>query len=107
MGAAVVAAALLAGCGGGGHKHATTSSSTSASTSTSAPTSPTSPTSATTATAAKVQWHACHFGQCGTLRVPLDYQEPSRGSVSLAVMERPVPQSKGVIVFNPGGPGRS
>ena len=33
--------------------------------------------------------------------------DPSRGSVSLAVMEHPVPQSKGVIVFNPGGPGES
>ena len=45
--------------------------------------------------------------QCGTLRVPRDYRDPSRGAVSLAVMERPVPQSKGVIVFNPGGPGES
>ncbi len=45
--------------------------------------------------------------QCGTLRVPLDYAHPSRGSVALAVMERPVAQSKGVIVFNPGGPGES
>ncbi len=44
---------------------------------------------------------------CGTLRVPLDYADPSRGSVTLAVMEHPVPQSKGVIVFNPGGPGES
>ena len=44
---------------------------------------------------------------CGTLRVPLDYQHPSRGSISLAVMEHPVPQSKGDIVFNPGGPGES
>jgi pimeloyl-ACP methyl ester carboxylesterase len=44
---------------------------------------------------------------CGTLRVPLDYQHPSRGSVGLAVMEHPALQSKGVIVFNPGGPGES
>ena len=45
--------------------------------------------------------------QCGTVRVPLDYRHPSAGSVPLAVMEHPVPQSKGVIVFNPGGPGES
>ena len=44
---------------------------------------------------------------CGTLPVPLDYQDPSRGTVNLAVMEKPVPQSKGDIVFNPGGPGES
>ena len=44
---------------------------------------------------------------CGTLQVPLDYGHPSRGSVPLAVMEHVVPQSKGVIVFNPGGPGES
>ena len=44
---------------------------------------------------------------CGTLPVPLDYHDPSRGSVDLAVMEKPVPQSKGDIVFNPGGPGES
>ncbi len=44
---------------------------------------------------------------CGTLRVPLDYRHPSADSVPLAVMEHPVPHSKGVIVFNPGGPGES
>lgn len=44
---------------------------------------------------------------CGTLRVPLDYATPSRGSVRLAVMERPVAHSKGIVVFNPGGPGES
>jgi pimeloyl-ACP methyl ester carboxylesterase len=59
---------------------------------------------------APIAWQPCPTVsgyQCGTLRVPLDYQDPSRGSVNLAVMERPVPQSKGVIVFNPGGPGES
>ena len=44
---------------------------------------------------------------CSTLGVPLDYRHPSEGSVPLAVMEHPAPQSKGVIVFNPGGPGES
>ncbi|MGA8726624.1 MAG: alpha/beta fold hydrolase [Acidimicrobiales bacterium] len=44
---------------------------------------------------------------CGTLRVPIDYPSPSRGSVPLAVIEHTVPHSKGVIVFNPGGPGES
>jgi pimeloyl-ACP methyl ester carboxylesterase len=58
----------------------------------------------------RIAWQPCPRVagyQCGTLRVPLDYQEPSRGAVNLAVMEHPVPQSKGVVVFNPGGPGES
>ena len=59
---------------------------------------------------ARIAWQPCPAVSgylCGTLQVPLDYAAPSRGSVNLAVMERPVPQSKGVIVFNPGGPGES
>jgi pimeloyl-ACP methyl ester carboxylesterase len=44
---------------------------------------------------------------CGSLQVPIDYGHPSRGSLALAVIEHPVPDSKGVIVFNPGGPGES
>ena len=58
----------------------------------------------------RIAWSSCpkvSGFQCGTLAVPLDYQHPSRGSVQLSVMERPVAQSKGVIIFNPGGPGES
>jgi pimeloyl-ACP methyl ester carboxylesterase len=44
---------------------------------------------------------------CGTIPVPLDYQDPSRGTLLLAVIEHPVAHSKGVIIFNPGGPGES
>ena len=44
---------------------------------------------------------------CGSLRVPVDYGHPAAGTLPLAVIERPVPDSKGVIVFNPGGPGES
>ena len=39
--------------------------------------------------------------------MPIDYPSPSRGSFPLAVIEHPVPHSRGVIVFNPGGPGES
>ena len=59
---------------------------------------------------AHIAWSPCPKVSgylCGTMQVPLDYQHPSRGTISLAVMEHPVPQSKGVIVFNPGGPGES
>ncbi len=57
-----------------------------------------------------IVWSACPHEpayRCGTLGVPLDYRHPSRGSVRLAVIERPVPHSRGVVVFNPGGPGES
>ena len=65
---------------------------------------------ATSPPAAPVAWVPCPTVAgylCGTITVPLDYRHPSRGSVHLAVMEHPVPHSKGVIVFNPGGPGES
>ncbi len=45
--------------------------------------------------------------RCGTLRVPIHYDHPSRGSLALAVIEHPVLHSRGVVVFNPGGPGES
>ena len=62
------------------------------------------------ATAPAIRWEACPTTagyRCGTLRVPLDYGDPSAGSVSLAVSEHPVAHSRGVVVFNPGGPGES
>jgi pimeloyl-ACP methyl ester carboxylesterase len=57
-----------------------------------------------------ISWSACPKVSgylCGSLQVPLDYGRPSSGSLPLAVIEHPVPNSKGVIVFNPGGPGES
>ena len=44
---------------------------------------------------------------CGSVPVPINYGGPSPGSLTLSVIEHPVPDSKGVIVFNPGGPGES
>lgn len=44
---------------------------------------------------------------CGSIQVPIDYGRPSGATVPLAVIEHRVPDSKGVIVFNPGGPGES
>ncbi len=66
--------------------------------------------SATPPAAGAIRWAPCPAATgylCGTLRVPLDYQHPSKGSVNLAVIEHPVPDSKGVVVVNPGGPGES
>ncbi len=59
---------------------------------------------------ATVHWAPCPTEpgyRCGTLPVPLDYRHPTRGSLSLAVIERPVAHSRGVVIFNPGGPGES
>jgi pimeloyl-ACP methyl ester carboxylesterase len=70
----------------------------------------TAATTTTTAPSGHIAWSPCPKVSgylCGTLQVPLDYQHPSKGMVPLAVIEHPVPNSKGVVVFNPGGPGES
>jgi pimeloyl-ACP methyl ester carboxylesterase len=57
-----------------------------------------------------IYWSPCPKATgylCGSLQVPMDYGHPSHGSLTLAVIQHPVPDSKGVIVFNPGGPGES
>ena len=57
-----------------------------------------------------IAWSPCPKATgylCGSLQVPVDYGQPSRGMLPLAVIEHPVSDSKGVIVFNPGGPGES
>jgi pimeloyl-ACP methyl ester carboxylesterase len=109
---ALVATAVLAGCGGSGHKHTSTSTSSSASStaSASATTATATATATAAAAAAKIQWHACHFGQCGTLRVPLSYSDPNGKQISLALFRLPAKQPSkriGTILVNPGGPGSS
>jgi pimeloyl-ACP methyl ester carboxylesterase len=62
-----------------------------------------------------INWSPCYreFGfpfECGTLQVPLDYSNPGRASISIAVVRLPAgdPANKiGSIFFNPGGPGGS
>jgi len=57
-----------------------------------------------------IHWSPCPATagyRCGRLQVPLDYGHPSAGSLSLAVSEHVAPQSRGVVIFNPGGPGES
>jgi hypothetical protein len=59
---------------------------------------------------ADIAWAPCPKDTgflCGSLQVPLSYRHPSGGSVRLAVIERPVPDSQGVVVFTPGEPGES
>ena len=63
-----------------------------------------------------VAWHRCPAGSagavvggfsCATIAAPLDYSNPSGPKIRLAVVEHPAtgPTSRGVIFFNPGGPG--
>ena len=57
-----------------------------------------------------IAWSPCPKATgylCGSLQVPADYGQHSCGMLPLAVIEHPVSDSKGVIVFNPGGPGES
>ena len=48
--------------------------------------------------------------ECGTLDVPLDYADPSKGDITLALIRRPAgdPDARiGSLLVNPGGPGVS
>lgn len=54
----------------------------------------------------KISWTECGSDECGTLDVPISYQDPGAGSIKLAV-ERTKATGKrvGSLVVNPGGPG--
>ena len=59
----------------------------------------------------KLIWTPCRRGlQCSTLSVPINYLDPSGGSISLALVKRVASGTRGRIgslVVNPGGPGGS
>lgn len=59
----------------------------------------------------ELDWKACRDGAwCASLRVPLDYAEPSGRAIRIAVLKVPaLDQSRriGSLVVNPGGPGAS
>jgi pimeloyl-ACP methyl ester carboxylesterase len=121
LSAALVAAALVAGCSGSsGGSHA------------SSPLSPgghqtTGAGVGTGGLGAASSGGGLHWGQCpsaevsgapdagklrcSSLRVPLNYQQPSGAAISIVVSELPAtaPASKqqGVLLVNPGGPGAS
>ncbi len=61
-----------------------------------------------------VKWSPCHRDQgpldCGTVQVPLDYDEPNGATISLALIRIPAgdPARRiGSLFVNPGGPGGS
>jgi pimeloyl-ACP methyl ester carboxylesterase len=62
----------------------------------------------------KIHWNACYpdFGpfECGTVQVPLDYDNPDKAAISIALVRLPAgdPEHKiGSLFINPGGPGGS
>ncbi len=58
----------------------------------------------------KLAWHSCVKGfQCASLRVPLDYANPTGATIEIAVVRDPTSSKSrlGSVVLNPGGPGAS
>jgi pimeloyl-ACP methyl ester carboxylesterase len=62
----------------------------------------------------KVAWSKCfsEFGpyQCGTVQVPLDYDGPASGTISISLVRLPASDRArriGSLFLNPGGPGGS
>ena len=62
----------------------------------------------------RVAWSDCHAElgpfQCGTVQVPLDYDQPNGATISIALVRLPAtdPQHRiGSLFLNPGGPGGS
>ncbi|MFZ6004547.1 MAG: alpha/beta hydrolase [Actinomycetota bacterium] len=57
-------------------------------------------------TPAPIDWDDCRFGDCATVEVPLDYDDPTGRMIELAVARAPASgQRIGALFFNPGGPG--
>jgi pimeloyl-ACP methyl ester carboxylesterase len=56
-----------------------------------------------------LRWDDCSEGlECTTVKAPLDWSEPAKGSIDLAVVRDPASgPSIGSLLVNPGGPGGS
>ncbi len=58
-----------------------------------------------------IAWRGCDSGfQCASLRVPLDYDNPSGATITVAVIRKPAADQDhriGALLINPGGPGGS
>ena len=93
---------LAAGsCSGSDVEVATTTTATAATTTSVA-------TATTTEPAGTLVWEPCGRAECAALTVPLDHEDPSQGTIDLAVARWPAqrPDERiGVLLYNPGGPG--
>lgn len=57
-----------------------------------------------------LQWSGCDGGECATLRVPLDYDDPTSPTIEVELLRVPATNQAarlGSLVVNPGGPGSS
>jgi len=55
-----------------------------------------------------MKWQECKDGfECSTLKVPLDYANPSGKAISLSVIRLRAENPVGSLLLNPGGPGGS
>lgn len=55
-----------------------------------------------------ISWRNCGGMDCGSIRVPLDYDDPSGRTIKLAVLRNPAKgKAIGDLLVNPGGPGGS
>ena len=67
--------------------------------------------------AGDIYWHECPDDllpinisyDCGTIEVPLDYDQPNGAQIELGMIRRPAdgPEPQGSLFVNPGGPGGS
>lgn len=58
--------------------------------------------------AQELSWESCDGGECATLTVPINYEEPDGETIELALLRVPAGDSRqGSLVVNPGGPGGS
>jgi pimeloyl-ACP methyl ester carboxylesterase len=110
--ALVLASALLAACqGGGGAEPAGEPPSGAGRQSTSSAPQPPTPAALRSFYTQRLRWSDCggEF-ECATLRAPLDYANPGRGEVDIALTRLPAndPDMRvGALLVNPGGPGGS
>jgi pimeloyl-ACP methyl ester carboxylesterase len=62
-------------------------------------------------TPSTIAWFDCGRGfQCGSLKVPLDYANPTNATINIALIRKPATnpsQRIGSVLTNPGGPGAS
>lgn len=55
-----------------------------------------------------LQWEPCHRTfQCATAEAPLDWSDPGRDSIELALIRHTAANPMGSLLINPGGPGGS
>jgi pimeloyl-ACP methyl ester carboxylesterase len=55
-----------------------------------------------------IRWEDCQFGECATVEVPLDYEDPGGERIEISAARAPATGDRiGALFVNPGGPGAS